>query len=118
MLLQIFCPPWSARTAIGYFLTAQGFFAAQGFLAAQGFAAQGFAAFFLAFLVACFLCCFMSQGFFAAQGLAIIAQGLPFMAPFIAQGFSAAYAEEAAIIATTPNIAKIFFIFDPPMNVD
>jgi hypothetical protein len=94
-------------------LTAQGFFAAQGFLAAQGFAAQGFAA-FLAFLCECFLCCFMSQGLCAAQGLPFIAHGLPFMA----QGFSAAYAEEVAIIATTPNIAKIFFIPDSPLNID
>jgi len=98
-------------------LTAQGFFAAQGFLAAQGFAAQGFAP-FLAFFCAFPLCCFMSQGFFAEQGLAFIAHGLPFIAPFMAQGFSAAYAEEAAIIATTPNIAKIFFISDSPLNAD
>lgn len=118
MLLQIFFPLLSAKTVIGYFLAAQGFFAAQGFLAAQGFAVQGFAAFFLAFLVACFLCCFMSQGLFAPHGLAFIAHGLPFMAPFIAQGFSAAYAEEAAIIATTPNIARIFFMSDSPLNVN
>jgi len=86
-------------------LAAQGFFAAQGF-AAQGFAAQGFAAFFLVFLFACSLCCFMSQGFLAAQGLAFIAQGLPFMA----QGFSAAYTEALIIKAAAPNIAKILFI--------
>jgi C4-dicarboxylate transporter len=94
-------------------LAAQGFFAAQGFLAAQGFAAQGLTP-FLVFLCACFLCCFMSQGLCAAQGLAFIAHGLPFMA----QGFSAAYAEEAAIIATTPNITKKFFICASPLNVD
>ena len=145
MLLQICCPQCSAKTLISYFLAAQGFFAAQGFLAAQGFAAQGFAP-FLAFFCVFPLCCFISQGFFAAQGLPFIAQGLPFiaqglpfiaqglpfiaqglpfiaqglpfMAPFMAQGFSAAYAEEAAIITTTPNIAKNFFISDSPLNAD
>jgi len=55
----------------------------------------------------------MSQGFFAAQGLAFIAHGFPFMA----QGLSAAYTEALIIKATAPNIAKILFIFDSPLNV-
>ena len=51
---------------------------------------QGLADFFES-LCLCddFLCSFMAQGFFAAQGLPFIAQGLPFIAqglPFIAQG--------------------------------
>lgn len=63
MLLQIFCPLWSARTVTGYFLAAQGFFAAQGFLAAQGFAAQGLD--------------FIAHGFpFIAHGFFIAPQGL------------------------------------------